>query len=327
MGSCFDQSTYKLRKLSMNLIFVGKPFNRPRTLELGRRSVQVKLGLALAGVLSLVIGASFMLGQWVGDMKGLSRTQLTDLRESLQSQAAALDQTEQEAQRNLDALALELGQLQAHAARLNALGSRLTKIGKLEDGEFDFAASPAIGGPETDDVGQLSYLSSDFGSAVARLRQQFDQQDQQLGLLESLLLDRDLDQSLVPKGMPVRSGYVSSPFGHRADPFSGRFTMHSGVDFAGPYGSDVFSVAAGVVTWAGIRPGYGKVIEIDHGNGYKTRYAHNSKNVVAVGERVHAGDLVAKMGTTGRSTGAHVHFEVWYEGRPVNPRDFVSAIR
>lgn len=311
----------------MNLIFVGKPFNRPYTLELGRRSVQIKLGLALAGVLSILVAASFMLGQWIGDLKGLSRTQLSDLRESLQQQSRALDQTEQEARRNLDALALELGQLQAHAARLNALGNRLTKIGKLEDGEFDFAASPAIGGPEADDVGELGYLSSDFGTAVARLRQQFGQQDQQLGLLESLLLDRDLDQSLVPKGMPVRSGYVSSPFGHRADPFTGRFTMHAGSDFAGPYGSDVLAVAGGVVTWDGIRPGYGRIVEIDHGNGYKTRYAHNSKNVAKLGDRVRAGEVIAKMGVTGRSTGAHVHFEVWYDGKPVNPSDFVSAIR
>lgn len=311
----------------MNLIFVGKPFSSPRTIELGRRSVQVKIGAVVVGALGLLMGLSFLIGQWVGDLRGMSRTQLSELRDSLKQQAAALDSTEQEAQRNLDALALELGQLQAHAARLNALGSRLTKIGKLEDGEFDFATTPAVGGPESEDVGQLSYLSSDFGSAVARLRQQFNQQDQQLGLLESLLLDRDLDQSLVPKGMPVRSGYASSPFGHRADPFSGRFTMHTGVDFAGSYGSDVISVAAGVVTWSGIRPGYGNVVEIDHGNGYKTRYAHNSKNLAAVGDRVHAGELIGKMGSSGRSTGSHVHFEVWYEGKPVNPTDFVSAIR
>lgn len=311
----------------MNLIFVGKPFNRPYTLELGKRSVQVKLGLVLAAGLGLLMGLSFLVGQWLGDLRGMSREQLSDLRASLQAQSETLSRTEQEARRNLDALALELGQLQAHAARLNALGSRLTKIGKLEDGEFNFGDAPALGGPEAEDVGELSYLSSDFGSAITRLRHQFDQQDQQLGLLESLLLDRDLDRSLVPKGMPVRSGYISSHFGYRADPFSGRFTMHSGADFAGSYGSDVLAVAAGVVTWAGIRPGYGNVVEIDHGNGYKTRYAHNSKNVVKVGKKVDAGDLVAKMGTTGRSTGAHVHFEVWFEGKPVNPSDFVSAIR
>lgn len=311
----------------MNLIFVGKPFDRPRTLELGKRSVQLKIGAAVLGTLALLMGLSFMLGQWLGDLRGMSRNQLSDLRSTLREQAEALDSTEADARRNLDALALELGQLQAHAARLNALGARLTKIGKLDDGEFDFAIDPAVGGPEAEDAGQLSYLSSDFGSAIARLRQQFDQQDQQLGLLESMLLDRDLDQSLVPKGMPVRAGYASSNFGYRADPFTGRFSMHSGVDFPGTYGADVIAVAAGVVTWSGIRPGYGNVVEIDHGNGYKTRYAHNSKNIAAVGERVHAGELIGKMGSSGRSTGSHVHFEVWYEGKPVNPTDFVSAIR
>lgn len=311
----------------MNLIFVGKPFDRPRTLELGKRSVQIKIGAAVLGVLGLLMGLSFLLGQWVGDLRGMSRNQLSDLRATLQQQGEALDQTEAEARRNLDALALELGQLQAHAARLNALGARLTQIGKLDDGEFNFSIDPAVGGPEAEDAGELSYLSSDFGSALARLRQQFDQQDQQLGLLESMLLDRDLDQSLVPKGMPVRAGYASSGFGHRADPFSGRFVMHSGVDFPGGYGSDVIAVAAGVVTWSGIRPGYGNVVEIDHGNNYKTRYAHNSRNIAKVGERVRAGQLIGKMGSTGRSTGAHVHFEVWYDGKPINPSDFVSAIR
>jgi murein DD-endopeptidase MepM/ murein hydrolase activator NlpD len=113
----------------------------------------------------------------------------------------------------------------------------------------------------------------------------------------------------------------------RNDPVDGGRRMHQGVDFAGPYGSDVLAVASGVVTWAGVRAGYGKVVEIDHGNGYKTKYAHNSKNLVKVGDVVEAGEKIARMGSTGRSTGAHVHFEVWYENRPVNPTEFVSAIR
>jgi murein DD-endopeptidase MepM/ murein hydrolase activator NlpD len=310
----------------MNVIFVGKSIRGTKTLELGRRSVQVKLALLMLTVVGAIVALSFSAGRWLGDKQGLSRSQISELRSTLMAQAEKIEQTEADAQRNLDALALELGQLQAHAARLDALGVRLTKIGKLDDGEFDFASTPALGGPESESS-HLSFMSSQFGEAISELRSRFDSQDQQLALLENLLLDRDLDQSLVPKGMPVRSGYVASGFGMRVDPVHGRFTMHAGVDFPGPYGSEVLAVADGVVTWSGVKNGYGNTIDIDHGNGFKTRYGHNSKNIAKVGDRVRANEVIAKMGSTGRSTGSHVHFEVPRDGKPVNPAEFVAAIR
>jgi len=310
----------------MNVIFVGKSIRGTKTLELGRRSVQVKIALAIGALLTAIVLVSFAAGRWLGDRQGLSKSQLAELRQALDLQKLQLEKTETEAQRNLDALALELGQLQAHATRLDALGSRLTKIGKLDDGEFDFSSTPALGGPEAEGTG-LDFMSSDFGKALVDLRGRFDTQDDQLGLLEDLLLDRDLDKSLVPKGMPVASGYISSGFGTRVDPINGRFAFHSGVDFSGAYGTQVMAVADGVVTFAGFKNGYGNTIDIDHGNGYKTRYAHNSKNVAKVGDRVRADEIVAKMGSTGRSTGSHVHFEVLLDGKPVNPASFVAAIR
>ncbi len=310
----------------MNLILIGKPFKTPKTIELSKRSVQFLFGSAMALVLGVLVSSSFMVGRLFGDAQGVTRAQLSGLRGQLNGQALALNQTQEQAKRDLNALAMQIGELQAHASRLDSLGSRLTKIGKLDDGEFNFGSTPAMGGPEQGED-NADFLSSEFGRTVSTLRRQFESQDQQLNLLESMLLDKNLDASMMPKGMPVRSGYSSSGFGNRVDPINGAFTFHPGVDFPGPYGTDVIAVAAGVVTWNGIRPGYGNVVEIDHGNGYKTRYAHNSQNIVSVGDRVKPGQLIAKMGSTGRSTGSHVHLEVLYDNKLINPSEFVSAIR
>jgi murein DD-endopeptidase MepM/ murein hydrolase activator NlpD len=310
----------------MNVILVGKGFKTPKTIELGKRSVRWIIGSAFGAAVTLLISVSFFTGQLFGDARGLSRQQIADLRTQLQTQSQLLTDTQSQAERDLNALAMQIGELQAHASRLDSLGGRLTKLGKLDDGEFNFGASPAIGGPEDGD-GDVDFLSSEFGRTVSQLRRQFQTQDQQLALLESMLLDRDIDASMLPKGMPVRQGYSSSGFGTRVDPITGRFSFHAGVDFPGPYGADVIAVAAGVVTYNGVRPGYGNVIEIDHGNGYKTRYAHNSQNIAKLGDRVQPGALIAKMGSTGRSTGSHVHMEVWFDNKPINPSEFVSAIR
>ncbi len=310
----------------MNLILIGKPFKSPKTIELGKRSTQLMLGAIALAFVGAVCGLSFLVGSFFGNARGLSREQVSSLRGELNVQAQTLTQTQEQAQRDLNSLAMQVGELQARASRLDSLGLRLTKIGKLDDGEFNFAGAPAMGGPEGEGD-NVDFLSSEFGRSITSLRAKFEKQDQQLALLETMLLDRDLDASMMPKGMPVRSGYSSSGYGNRIDPITGGADFHPGVDFPGPYGSDVLAVAAGVVTWNGVRPGYGNVVEIDHGNGYKTRYAHNSDNLVKVGDRVEPGQVIAKMGSTGRSTGSHSHLEVWYDNKPINPSEFVAAIR
>jgi murein DD-endopeptidase MepM/ murein hydrolase activator NlpD len=251
--------------------------------------------------------------------------ELADLRAMIEVQKQDLGGVENDSRRNLDALALQIGQLRAQATRLNALGDRLTQVGKLEDGEFDFAVEPALGGPEEALVGPQAPLPMD--SDIENLRAEFGRQEAQLSVLENLLFDRKIDNALLPTGMPVPNGYVSSNYGKRTDPISGRNAVHLGVDFDVPYGSDILAVAEGVVTYSDTRSGYGKVVEIDHGNGYMTRYAHNSSNEVEVGTRVNVGQLIAKVGSSGRSTGPHCHFEVWLNGRPVNPMAYVRSTR
>jgi len=240
-------------------------------------------------------------------------------------QNSQLGDVRKDAQRDIDALAAKLGQLQAQSTRLNALGERLAQMGKLDSTEFNFDEQPPVGGVE--DANDSAYaLPTALDTGIDQLATRFDSQQAQLYALQSLLLDAKIESNLKPTGMPVE-GYISSYFGGRPDPFSGHSAYHTGLDISAPTGTPVHAVAEGMVTYAGLRSGYGDVIEIDHGNGYMTRYAHNSALIVRPGQRVHVGDVIAKAGSTGRSTGSHVHFEVWYKGNVVNPLAYVRNHR
>ncbi len=306
----------------MNVIIVASFLKAPRKLNL----LDARLIAGSLAALALLVGSGFGLGWALRSSEALALNQLEALNEELVAQRDTISAARTEAEEELNAMAARLGQLQAQANRLNALGERLTQIGRLEDGEFDFSEPPALGGPE--DMGAVSNRSKqELVDSLDRLAQQLAQQGDQLGVLESLLLDRELEQAMLPTGSPVRSGYASSTYGTRIDPFTGRSHFHSGVDFNGPRGSDILSVADGVVVFSGRHPGYGNMVDIDHGNGYVTRYAHNQENLVNEGDRVRAGDLIAKMGSTGRSTGSHVHIEVIHNGRTVNPHPFLRQAR
>jgi murein DD-endopeptidase MepM/ murein hydrolase activator NlpD len=308
----------------MNIIIVAKPFSTPKVLRLtSLRSAAplILLGLGLlsgTAVVGAVAGSQFV-------APSAARKELQAAREELDRQKAAVQRVNDSVGRDMNALALRIGKLQAETTRLNALGERLAKIGKLDDGEFNFREEPALGGPET--TPQIEIDANDVAKAVGSLESQLARQSQQLSMLESLLLDRELDQSMLPAGLPVHSGYASSGFGYRSDPFTGKADFHPGIDFNGQKGADILAVAGGVVSFVGQKPGYGNVVEIDHGNGFVTRYAHNDKNLLDEGTPVRAGDLIAKMGNTGRSTGVHVHFEVWQNGRLVNPSQYIRAMR
>ncbi|GAA4853482.1 M23 family metallopeptidase [Luteimonas vadosa] len=251
---------------------------------------------------------------------GIQSAQVATLQARLDGQQAQVEQTRREAQREVNALAARLGELQAQANRLNALGDRLTRVGQLGDGEFDFNKPVGIGGAGPVQDMAAGALRDGMGQVEADLRASGDQ----LSVLEALLFDRELDRSATPSRMPVAKGYITSGFGGRADPFGGGSQYHKGIDFDANTGDKVLSVADGVVSFAGRRSGYGIVVEVDHGNGYVTRYAHNSRLVARVGDLVRGGQEIAKAGSTGRSTGAHVHFEVWENGRVVNPSKFLG---
>ena len=271
----------------------------------------------------VVLGAVLGLGMLIGVGASTATGMVTNsaLQAKVAQQQTELAQAQRASQAQVNALAARLGELQAQATRLNALGERLTQMGKLKDGEFDFDEPVGVGGGDepVNDM-PVQSLKQDLG----QLEQQFYASGQQLNVLASLIFDHQLEQNSVPSRMPIRNTYITSGFGGRADPFDGGSAFHKGVDFHANVGDPVMSVADGVVSYAGVRGGYGNVVEVDHGNGYVTRYAHNSRLVVKVGDLVRAGQQVAKAGSSGRSTGAHVHFEVWADGRVVNPRKFLG---
>ncbi|QDW67149.1 M23 family metallopeptidase [Luteimonas granuli] len=266
----------------------------------------------------LAAGATLVLGAAVG--AGVQWGEVNALRAELAGQDARLEETRRAAQREVNALAARLGELQAQANRLNALGDRLTRVAQLGDGEFDFNSPVAVGGHgPVDDM-----AAGELRSGIADVGMEFNAAGGQLSVLEMLLFNRELDRNAVPSRWPVSGSYISSGFGRRADPFGGGAAWHKGIDFSARTGDPVLAVADGVVSYSGRRSGYGNVVEVDHGNGYVTRYAHNSRNVVQVGDLVRVGQEVAKAGSTGRSTGAHVHLEVWQNGRVVNPRKLLA---
>jgi murein DD-endopeptidase MepM/ murein hydrolase activator NlpD len=273
---------------------------------------------ALAAVVLLAAG----LAGGAGARAAAGSVELTYLHAQAARQQAQLDDTRVQAQRELNALAARLAELQAQANRLNALGERLTQVAKLDDGEFDFNKPVGIGG-----VGAVRDMpAGELRAGLGQLGSQLDTSGGQLSVLESLLFNRTLDQATTPSRSPIANSYITSGFGGRADPFGGGAAFHKGIDFHANIGDPVLAVADGVVSFAGERSGYGNVVEIDHGNGYITRYAHNSRLLVRIGELVHRGDEVARAGSSGRSTGAHVHFEVWMNGRVVNPSRFLGQV-
>ena len=304
----------------MNIIFLRRK-GKARQLNLTRPlTLSVIVALTL-----LILGSAFALGLQYG-LGAHERGMLSDtLRfgNLLAEQKRQIADLKQQLQLRVDAMAMRLGEVNAHVIRLDALGRRLTEMADIESREFNFDVDPPSGGPENDGEG-VSAQIPDLTQMLSELEQRVNQRDSQLAALENVILQRELKEAVHPEGRPVGRGFISSYFGERADPFDGREAFHKGVDFAGALGDQVVAVAEGVVTWAGERSGFGKLVEINHGDGYITRYAHNQRTLVSVGQMVKRGEAVALMGSTGRSTGPHVHFEVLRNGRQVNPLSFVG---
>ena len=208
---------------------------------------------------------------------------------------------------------------------VNALGSRLVQRAGLDKREFNFAEEPAVGGPEAAQA--LRTTVPDFLQTLDTLSRQLEAKSERLELVETVLLDRQLQASVAPLGWPVDGGWVSSGFGLRADPFTGARMLHEGVDIANRLGSPIHAMGGGVVTHAGLKEGYGLLVEINHGNGQTTRYAHARTLLVKEGDKVDKGQAIALVGSSGRSTGAHVHFEVLQNGRAVNPQGFLRVAK
>lgn len=302
----------------MNVIIVAKFLKSPKRFCVHDDR---KLVFGVLGALLTLMLIGFTAGFFTRG--GVAMAQVKSMRGQLARQQAQLNESRVASQRDVNALAARLGQLQAQANRLNALGERLTRMGKLGDGEFNFNEQPGTGGAERSEPISAAELDHQIGI----LGRTFTSSGDQLKVLESLLVDQTLDRNQTPSTMPVTNSYISSPYGSRIDPITGGHEFHKGLDLDGQTGDPVHSAADGIVIRSGFDTGgYGNVVDIDHGNGYITRYGHCSRLLVKVGDLVHAGDEIAKVGSTGRSTGSHLHFEVWINGQPVNPRPYLSSI-
>ena len=277
--------------------------------------------------LTLLLGVSVAVGYSLAAMGPgeAASDELLQLRAELEAQRSSVEQLKVSSGEHINALAMRLGDLNANVIRLNALGSRLTGMAKLDDGEFDFDNPPAVGGPEesAESAAMAEGQLPDLQLSLDSLETTLNAQEQQLATLEGLMMNRQLNERVSPSGRPIKTGWLSSYFGRRSDPMTGKSSWHKGIDFAGKHGSEVIAVGDGVVTWSGDRYGYGNLVEIKHGNGYVTRYGHNQVNLVAVGDQVAQGQTIALMGSTGRSTGPHVHFEVHRNGKAVDPAKFI----
>jgi len=276
----------------------------------------------LVGLLSLVFWyRSQSLKTTVDD--AISAEIVAVWQQKLQQQQDLVAEYQTSSQQHIDALTMRLGRLQARLLRLDALGQRLTSVAEFDEGEFDFTSQPALGGPD-DGVAQESYSLSALSTLLARIEENAVSREQQLSLMDELIVNRRFKRETFVAGRPIVKGWLSSYYGYRSDPFTGKRTWHAGIDFAGKAGSPIVAVAGGVVTLVKSKPGYGLMLEISHGGGLVTKYAHCKKVLVKVGDVVQKGQTIAKMGSTGRSTGPHVHFEVLKNGKTVNPIKFIE---
>jgi murein DD-endopeptidase MepM/ murein hydrolase activator NlpD len=299
----------------MQIILLTK--GQKKTINLS--SVNHKLIAVIAfGVMMMAVAGSFLLKQ--PNLKTVSKSEW--INEEITQQRAEIERMREKTRNTLDGIALRVGQMQAQLTRLNAVGEHFAKKAKLNSSEFNFDEQAAVGGSELNEAAK-SFTQNELLEDMRVLSEKLTLKEKQLELLGVFAANKKLSKEVRPAGLPVEKGWLSSFYGYRADPFTGKKSFHHGVDIAGKSGTNVLAAASGLVTWAGDKNGYGHLIEIDHGSGYVTRYGHNKKILVKVGDIVKQSDVIAKMGSTGRSTGPHVHFEVLRNNKKVNPRKYL----
>lgn len=303
----------------MQLIVVDRRWSKPKSIYLGRG----RLALIVSGLLLTVTGLSLAMS--VVLLHLATKVELPAAQQVLGLMMR--DQTqrdEQFVQSNVLTMARMLGDVQAKMLRLDALGERISKLAGIHPEEFNFKEVPGRGGPMSSDARPLSL--HELQDQVAQVSHDVDQRSDYMNVVESQLVSNEARDALLPKGTPVSTGFVGSGYGYRTDPFTGARSMHTGVDFAAPAGTPIFAAAGGVVSAAEFTTDFGNMIEIDHGHGLSTMYAHTRRMFVKPGDLVRKGEKIGEIGTTGRSTGPHLHFEVHVNGSPQNPARYLASL-
>jgi murein DD-endopeptidase MepM/ murein hydrolase activator NlpD len=308
----------------MNVILVGKNHGKSRVIPLHAPVLAVAALLVLA-LVSVAAWSGYRVALIAAEPQEPVRNQLvSEWQQKLNKQREQLEQVRENARHQMDALTLRIGELQGRLLRLDALGQRFVESGMVASGEFNFDQPPAMGGPEESAGPAEAFSVPELSRMIDELAARIDDRERQLRLLDEVSSQSRLEEERYVEGRPITWGWLSSRYGYRSDPFTGKRAWHAGVDLAGKDGSDIIATAGGVVTYAGERHGYGNLVEVDHGDGLVTRYAHCKTLKVEVGDLVQKGQVLALMGSTGRSTGPHVHFEVLRNGKTENPQTYIS---
>lgn len=304
----------------MHIILVPSRLAAARTVTLSPAHMALGALLASLGMLSVAVGLFYLTLIYSAELKlPLLESALASVQEREARKAESF------LRENLNAMAVKLGEMQAQMMRLDALGERVSSLAGLKASEFRFNENPGRGGAVSTSMPPQNISMADFGRQLELLSRQLENRTDSLGILETTLFDVRVKRRLLPTVTPVDASWNASSFGWRLDPFTGQNAMHEGVDFIADQGTPIFAAAGGVVLTAETHNQYGKMIEIDHGNDFVTRYAHASKLLVKPGDVVQRGRKVAEVGSTGRSTGPHLHFEVRYRGVAQNPARFLQA--
>lgn len=305
----------------MKIIILGDELSRSHHVEFQLKWLYWLVAFIICFILSFIIISFVAFDR--GERIEFTRIELDQIQTELLYEQQKLNEFYAYTDTVFTEYARQAGNLQARLVRVEALGGRLADMADFSD-EFDFYTSPAVGGPDEQELSDVTINpQTDTLQIISLLNKQLSQRENELGALESLLVDKQLSKEQYLAGKPVSAGWLSSHFGKRIDPFHGRVAWHKGIDFAGKEGADILAVASGVVVWSGDRYGFGQMVEINHGNGFVTRYAHNQQNRVMLGDVVSKGQVIAQMGSSGRSTGPHVHFEVLKQGEAVDPAQYI----
>lgn len=313
----------------MKLIVFNEKSGSHRVLPL--RGLPVAIMLL---VLSLAIaGLGLVIDHMVNSDARAAQQLLNRLGSALTAQGQAIQTFDRELSLNLEVSAARIARLESRLLRLDALGQRLSEYAALDDEEFDFTQPTGLGGPRSvgfEAKGGFEQLveptEADLRNRLALMNADIELRSDHLAVIERVLLRQQRVDDASLFGKPVAKGWVSSNYGMRTDPFSGKRAWHNGVDIAGKAGVDVVAIASGIVTFAGTKSGYGKMVEINHGGGVITRYGHHESLVVSAGELVKKGQKIGGMGSSGRSTGPHVHYEIHKNKRSVDPSIYIHRL-
>ena len=302
--------------MSLTLIYKGK-------------NVRFNMSFAKAQWLTLAVLTSMVIVWLVRGALGQSddtnhvREKLLEAQKEYSAEKEQLIQLKHQTEHQLSALTLKLGEIKGQVNRLDAFASRLAQQAEIPHKEFNFENVNVAGGPSTDSVEDVLADADDLFDQMEDMLVKLDGQERKMAVLESILMNTHIENEIFISGRPIETGWLSSYYGVRKDPFTGMPAMHKGLDFAGEEGAAVVATGSGVVTWSDSRFGYGNLIEVDHGDGIVTRYGHNKKLLVSVGDIVTKGQKISLMGSTGRSTGPHVHYEVLQKGKQIDPLPYV----